>query len=93
MYSNATPRDKLMGSIKEAIRDEILYEKNSRIPKFQLTTTRHKSGETVQEYSSRVETLLHKLCNVSTSKKSPANAKAVLNYIKETTFTTYIEGL
>lgn len=59
----------------------------------ELTTTKHKTGETIQEYSSRVETLLHELCNVSTAKRSPADAKAVHEYIKETTLTTYVEGL
>lgn len=59
----------------------------------ELTTTKHKAGETVQEYSSRVEALLHELCNVSTAKRSPTDAKAVHEYIKETTLTTYVEGL
>ncbi|KAL4091163.1 hypothetical protein QTP88_025900 [Uroleucon formosanum] len=49
--------------------------------------------ETIQEYSTRVEKLLHELCNVSTSKRTIAEAKAVHDYIKETTLTTYIEGL
>ncbi|KAL4155977.1 hypothetical protein QTP88_000012 [Uroleucon formosanum] len=59
----------------------------------ELTTTKHKAGETVQEYSSRVEALLHELCNVSAAKRSPTDAKAVHEYIKETTLTTYVEGL
>lgn len=59
----------------------------------ELSTTRHKSGETVQEYSARVEKLLHELCNVSTSGRSLNDARAVHEYIKETTITTYIEGL
>jgi len=59
----------------------------------ELTTTKHKTGEPIQEYSSRVETLLHELCNVSTAKRSLSEAKAVHEYIKETTLTTYVEGL
>lgn len=59
----------------------------------ELSTTKHKTGETVQEYSARVEKLLHELCNVSTSRRSTSDAKAVHEYIKETTLTTYVEGL
>lgn len=59
----------------------------------ELSTTRHKSGETIQEYSSKIEKLLHELCNVSTSRKTEIEAKAIHNYIKETTLTTYVEGL
>jgi len=59
----------------------------------ELTTTKHKVGETIQEYSSRVEALLHELCNVSTTKRSSADARAVHEYIKETTLTAYVEGL
>ena len=59
----------------------------------ELSTTRYKSGETIQEYSSRVEKLLLELCNVSTIKRTKTEAKAVHDYIKETTLTTYIEGL
>lgn len=58
-----------------------------------MSTTRFKSGETLQEDSSRVEKLLHELCNVSTNKRTVVEAKAVHDYIKETTLTTYIEGL
>ncbi|VVC38366.1 Hypothetical protein CINCED_3A007064 [Cinara cedri] len=67
-----------------------------RIPGYlqlELTTTKHKIGETIQEYSARVEVLLHELCNVSTAKRSPADAKAVHEYIKETILTTFVEGL
>lgn len=39
----------------------------------ELTTMRHKAGKNVEEYSSREETILHELCNISTSKRSPSN--------------------
>jgi len=59
----------------------------------ELTTTKFQQGETIREYSTRVEKLLHELCNVSTKDKATNDAKAIHNYIKETTLTTYIEGL
>jgi len=58
----------------------------------ELTSTRMKSGESVQQYSSRVEKLLHELCSVSAKNKSTADAKAIHDYIREITLTTYIEG-
>lgn len=59
----------------------------------ELSAMRHKNGETVQEYSARVEKTLHELCNVSASNISAADAKAVHRYIKQVTLTSYIEGL
>lgn len=59
----------------------------------ELTTTKFQQGEMVRDYATRVEKLLHELCNVSTKDKSAGDAKAIHNYIKETTLTTYIEGL
>lgn len=59
----------------------------------ELSAMRHKNGETIQEYSSRVEKTLHELCNVIASNISPADAKAVHRYIKQVTLTSYIEGL
>lgn len=59
----------------------------------ELSAMKHKNGETIQEYSARVEKTLHELCNVSANNKSDADAKAVHAYIKEVTLTSYIEGL
>ncbi|KAL4089039.1 hypothetical protein QTP88_024117 [Uroleucon formosanum] len=59
----------------------------------ELTTTKFQQGETVLDYRTKVEKLLHELCNVSTKDKSVSDAKAIYSYIKETTLTTYIEGL
>lgn len=59
----------------------------------ELSTTRFRQGESVQQYAARVEKLLHELCNVSTSRKPTMEAKAINDYIKETTLTTFIEGL
>jgi len=50
-------------------------------------------GENVQSYSSRIERLVHELCNVSAKNRSTTEAKAVHDYIREITLTTYIEGL
>lgn len=59
----------------------------------ELSTTRFRQGETVNDYSSRVEKLLHELCNVSTKRKTPEEARTIHEYIKEVTLTSYIEGL
>lgn len=59
----------------------------------EITTTKFQQGETIREYSTRVEKLLHELCNETTKDKSTSDVKAIHNYIKETTLTTYIEGL
>ncbi|KAL4083697.1 hypothetical protein QTP88_029013 [Uroleucon formosanum] len=61
--------------------------------RLELTTTKFQQGETVRDYTTKVEKLLHELCNVSTKDKSASDAKAIHSYIKETTLTTYIEGL
>lgn len=47
----------------------------------------------MQQYASRIEKLLHKLCNVSVHGKSTAEAKTINNYIKEIALTIFIEGL
>lgn len=57
------------------------------------TSTRYKPGETIQEYSSRVEKLLHDLCNISASKRTAAEAKSVHDFLKKIILTTYNEGL
>lgn len=59
----------------------------------ELNSTRQKTGESVQEYSGRVEKLFHELCNVSVTGRKPAEAEGVRSYIKETTLTSYVEGL
>jgi len=59
----------------------------------ELNSTRQKPGEAVQEYSGRVEKLFHELCNVSVNGRKPVEAEAVRSYIKETTLTSYVEGL
>lgn len=59
----------------------------------ELTTCKMQVGESVQSYTSKVKKLLHELCNVSTKGKSSSDTKAIHQYIKETTSTTYIEGL
>lgn len=59
----------------------------------ELSTTRYRHGETIQQYTSRVEKLLHELCNVSVNGKSSAEAKTINNFIKETALTIFIEGL
>jgi hypothetical protein len=59
----------------------------------ELNSTRQKSGESVQEYFGRVEKLFHELCNVSVTGRKPVEAEAVRSYIKETTLTSYVEGL
>jgi len=59
----------------------------------ELNSTRQKLGEPVQDYSGRIEKLFHELCNVSITGKKPVEADAIRNYIKETTLTSYVEGL
>jgi len=59
----------------------------------ELSTTRYRHGETIQQYTSRVEKLLHELCNVSVNGKSTTEAKTINNFIKETALTIFIEGL
>lgn len=59
----------------------------------ELNSTRQKGGESVQEYSGRVEKLFHDLCNVSVAGKKSTEAEAIRGYIKETTLTSYVEGL
>lgn len=59
----------------------------------ELTTCKMQIGENVQSYTSKVEKLLHELCNVSAKGKSTSDTKAIHNYIKEITLTTYIKGL
>lgn len=59
----------------------------------ELSATKYKTGETIQEYSARVEKTLHELCNVSATYRSTSDAKAVHAYINEVTLTSYIEGL
>ncbi|KAL4153341.1 hypothetical protein QTP88_001174 [Uroleucon formosanum] len=80
-------------SLRELLTVTFCAKRTPGYLQLELSTTRFKSGETIQEYSSRVEKLLHELCNVSTSKRTKTEAKAVHDYIKETTLTTYIEGL
>ncbi|KAL4108059.1 hypothetical protein QTP88_018316 [Uroleucon formosanum] len=80
-------------SLRELLTVTFCAKRTPGYLQLELSTTRFKSGETIQEYSSRVEKLLHELCNVSTSKRTITEAKAVHDYIKETTLTTYIEGL
>ncbi|KAE9523814.1 hypothetical protein AGLY_015702 [Aphis glycines] len=84
---------KSWNSLRELLTVTYCAKRTPGYLQLELSTTRFKSGETIQEYSSRVEKLLHELCNVSTSKRTIAEAKAVHDYIKETTLTTYIEGL
>jgi hypothetical protein len=59
----------------------------------ELTSCRMQIGENVQSYTSRVEKLLHELCNVSAKGRSTSDTKAIHGYIREITLTTYIEGL
>jgi len=59
----------------------------------ELTSTRQSQGESVHDYSTKVENLLNELCNVSTKGKSTTDATAIRTYIKEITLTTYVEGL
>lgn len=59
----------------------------------ELSTLKHKTGETIQEYSAKIEKILHELCNVSATNRSTSDARAVHAYIKEVTLTSYIEGL
>ncbi|CAI6372619.1 unnamed protein product [Macrosiphum euphorbiae] len=59
----------------------------------ELSTTRYRHGETIQQYTSRVEKLLHELCNVSVNGKSSTEAKTINDFIKETALTIFIEGL
>lgn len=47
----------------------------------------------MHDYSTKVEKLLHELCNASTNGKPDSEAKAIRSYIKEITLTTYVEGL
>jgi hypothetical protein len=59
----------------------------------ELNSTRQKTTESVQEYSGRIEKLFHELCNVSVTGRKPGEAEAIRSYIKETTLTSYVEGL
>jgi len=59
----------------------------------ELNSTRQKAGETVEKYSGRIEKLFHELCNVSVTGRKTMEAEAIQDYIKETTLTSYIEGL
>lgn len=59
----------------------------------ELNSSRQKSGEAVQDYATRVENLIHELCNVSVVGKSKEATEAIRDYIRETTLTTYVEGL
>lgn len=59
----------------------------------ELTSTRQSQGESVYNYSVKVENLLNELCYVSTNGKSTTDAAAIRTYIKEITLTTYVEGL
>lgn len=59
----------------------------------ELNSTRQHPNEPVQEYATRVENLLCELCNVSVSGKSTEAAIAIREYIKDTTLTTFVEGL
>lgn len=59
----------------------------------ELISLKQKSGEAVQEYANKLENLLHELCNVSVVGKTVEAATAIREYIKETTLTTFIEGL
>lgn len=79
--------------LKELLEVSFCAQRTPGYLQLELSTTRHKSGETIQEYSSKIEKLLHDLCNVSTSGKAEIEAKAIHNYIKQTTLTTYVEGL
>ncbi|VVC39111.1 Aspartic peptidase domain,Zinc finger, CCHC-type [Cinara cedri] len=75
----------VMQNVEETIQPVLLQ--------LELTTTKFQQGETVREYATKVKKLLHELCNVSTKDKTSSDAKAIHNYIKETTLTIYIEGL
>jgi len=58
-----------------------------------LATIRFQQGETVQQYASRMEKLIHKFSNVSANGKPAAEAKIISTFIKETALTIFVEGL
>lgn len=43
----------------------------------ELSAIRHKTGETVQEYSARIEKTLYELCNVRANNRSTSDTKAI----------------
>ncbi|VVC26736.1 Integrase, catalytic core,Macro domain,Retropepsins,Zinc finger, CCHC-type,Ribonuclease H- [Cinara cedri] len=79
--------------LRENLEDTFCATRAPGYLQLELTTTKFQQGETVRKYATKVEKLLHELCNVSTKDKTSSDAKAIHNYIKETTLTIYIEGL
>lgn len=79
--------------LKEILEESYCATRTPGYLQLELSTTRFRQGESVQQYASRVEKLLSELCNVSTSRKSTTEAKIINDYIKEVTLTTFVEGL
>jgi len=81
------------GMLKRLLEDAFCAKRTAGYLQLELTTCKMQIGENVQSYSSRIERLVHELCNVSAKGRSTADAKAVHDYIREITLTTYVEGL
>jgi len=79
--------------LKLLLQTAFCEKRTPRYLQLELNSTRQKSGEAVQAYFERVEKMFHELCNVIVTGRKPVEAEAVRSYIKETTLTSYVEGL
>jgi len=88
-YREVTSWDMLKGLLE----DTFCTKRTPGHLQFELTTCRMQIGESVQNYTSRVEKLLHEFYNVSAKGRSASDTKVIHGFIRETTLMTYVEGL
>lgn len=80
-------------SLKTLLEEEFCAQRTATHLQLELNSTRQQEGETVNNYSSRVQTLFHELCNASAMGKTEGEAKIIRNHIKSQTLAIYVEGL
>lgn len=79
--------------LKGLLEDTFCTKRTPGHLQLELTTCRMQIGESVQNYTTRVEKLLHEFYNVSAKGRSASDTKVIHNFIRETTLMTYVEGL
>jgi hypothetical protein len=79
--------------LKSLLEEEFCAQRTAPYLQLELNSARQREGETVSAYSTRVQTLFHELCNVSTMGKTPEQAQTIRLHTKDQTKTIFVEGL